>query len=225
MNYLLSLETATEVCAVALHGDGQLVGAQQYHLTNSHSELLPQIIKDLIDHCGIKLQDLKALAISSGPGSYTGLRIGTSTLKGMAYAMNVPLIAVETLDAMNESVRPYLPAGTLSCPMIDARRMEVYTAIYASSEKIKKTEALIVQPNSLERFADHPMVLFGNGADKTKEVLLQPNLRWMPHILPDAIGLGRLAWIKYQAQAFADLAYFEPFYLKSFQEKPAKKLI
>ncbi len=225
MAKIISLETATKVCSVALHEDGKLIADQTYHLEKSHSSLLPQIIKELLINCEVKLSDVDAVAVSSGPGSYTGLRIGVTTAKGMTYAMNKPLIGVSTLHAMALQVESHHPEDAFFCPMIDARRMEVYCLLADHSQQAWDISPMIVEAHSFEEYTSKQVYLFGDGAAKTKEVLNQKNLVWLPDIHPSAKEIGVLAYEKFQKGEFEDVAYFEPFYLKEFQTKPAKKLV
>ncbi len=225
MAKIISLETATKVCSIALHEGGKLIADQTYHLEKSHSSLLPQIIKELLINCEVELFDIDAFAVSSGPGSYTGLRIGVTTAKGMAYAMNKPLIGISTLQAMALQVQNLHPEDAYFCPMIDARRMEVYCLLTDHGGQNWDVSPLIVEEGSFEEFTDKPILLFGDGAMKTKEVLKQQNLVWLLDVHPSAKEIGVLAYEKYQKGEFEDVAYFEPFYLKEFQTKPAKKLL
>jgi tRNA threonylcarbamoyladenosine biosynthesis protein TsaB len=225
MARILSLETSTKVCSIALHDDGKLVADQTYHLEKSHSSLLPHIAKELLANCEIELSSVDAFAVSSGPGSYTGLRIGVTTAKGLAYASNKPLISVSTLHAMLHQVQKVHPENAYFCPMIDARRMEVYCLLADHGKQEWEISPLIVESNSFEEFTEKPLYLFGDGAMKTKEVLTQDNLIWLPNIHTSAKEIGELAEEKFLKSEFEDVAYFEPFYLKEFQTKPAKKLV
>jgi len=222
---IVSLETATKICSVAFHEDGKLVASQSYHLEKSHSSLLPLIIKEVLKNCEIELAEVDAFAVSSGPGSYTGLRIGATTAKGLAFTLNKPLISVNTLEAMLLGVQKIIQTPAYFCPMIDARRMEAYCILADETKVIWETNPLIVAPDSFAKFTDKPIYLFGDGAAKTKEVLTQENIKWIADIYPSAEQVGILADAKFQKADFEDVAYFEPFYLKEFQAKPAKKLV
>ena len=169
--------------------------------------------------------DVEAFSVSSGPGSYTGLRIGASTAKGLAYATNKPLIAVSTLEAMICGIRPFYADSVYFCPMIDARRMEVYCMLVSGEEQIWETSALIVEKNVFDAYQDHPLILFGDGALKTKQILNQPNLHWVEEVHPSAEQIGMLAESRFNDGRFENVAYFEPFYLKEFQAKPSRKLL
>ena len=225
MAKIVSLETATKVCSVALHQDGKLVASQSYHLEKSHSSLLPLIIKEMLKNCETELESIDAFAVSFGPGSYTGLRIGATTAKGLAFTLNKPLISVNTLEAMILGIKDIIQTPAYFCPMIDARRMEAYCILADETKTIWETNPLIVEPDSFVKFTDKPLYLFGDGAAKTKEVLTQENIKWIADIHPTAENVGILAEAKFQNSDFEDVAYFEPFYLKEFQAKPAKKLV
>lgn len=225
MAIIVSLETATRACSVALHQEGKLVASQSYHLEKSHSSLLPLIIKEMLKNCEVNLTSVDAFAVSSGPGSYTGLRIGTTTAKGLAFALNKPLISVNTLEAMLYGVQNILQAPAYFCPMIDARRMEAYCVLADESQQIWKTKPLIIELDSFAEFTDKPLYLFGDGAAKTQQILTQENIKWLPEIYPSSKYVGVLADRKFQNSDFENVTYFEPFYLKEFQTKSAKKLV
>lgn len=225
MTTILSLDTSTKVCSIALHEDGVVIGTQSYHLQKSHSNLLPCIINELLTNCELRISDLDAVAISAGPGSYTGLRIGTATVKGLAYSLDLPLIAINTLDTMIEQVRPILAGNqALLCPMIDARRMEVYCKLISTSNKeIWPTKPVIVDEDTFSGF-DEPIYVFGNGSDKLRSIFNDPQIRFIEGIDPKAAFMGLMAFEQYQAQNFVDLAYFEPDYLKEYRTNtPSKK--
>lgn len=189
-------------------------------IEKSHSELLACLIKDIISYCGITLGQLSAVAISKGPGSYTGLRIGTSTAKGLCFSLDVPLIAINTLEAMTYGIKKFNLREALLCPMLDARRMEVYCSIIDSNFKIiKATYAAIIDENSFKGLLnDREMLFFGDGAAKCEKVLgKDPNARFIHDVRPSASGVGYLATAKFAQGSFEDLAYFEPFYLKDFK--------
>ena len=218
---ILSLETSTPVCSVALHQQGKVLGSQSYYLDKSHSSLLPGILKELTVNCGFELKDLDAFAISSGPGSYTGLRIGLSTAKGMCYALGIPLLSVGTLETLEEQARPWVSEGALIAPMLDARRMEVYMKLVERGGlEHWPLQALILEETTFGTFADRELFLVGNGAGKCEGFLTHPKLRILGDLSPSAEAMGSLAWDKMQASETEDLAYFEPNYLKAFQTKP-----
>ena len=205
--------------SVAIHRDGALIAHQELFLEKSHSGLLTIMIDDLIDHCGIGINDLNAVALSEGPGSYTGLRIGASTAKGLAYSLEIPLIGVSTSEAMCRSVTLYDPKPILLCPMLDARRMEVYCLVANQDyEVIQEVHPHIVDQSSfLNILTDNKVVFFGNGASKCKEHIIHQNAFFIESVTPNAKHIGNLAYLKYKNDEFLDLAYFEPFYLKDFR--------
>ncbi|MFA0962373.1 tRNA (adenosine(37)-N6)-threonylcarbamoyltransferase complex dimerization subunit type 1 TsaB [Roseivirga sp. BDSF3-8] len=224
---ILSIETATPVCSVALHENGELLGAQELHLAKSHSAFLSVMIDQLLGQCQLTLHDLTAIAVSEGPGSYTGLRIGTSTAKGLCYSLDIPLIAISTLLAMAEGLST-VAFGALLCPMIDARRMEVYSLVANSQlEILEEVQPVILDQDSYAaHLKEHPVLFFGDGAGKSVELLrTHPNFRYVPGVSPSAIPLGRLAWKAYQDEIFKDVAYYEPFYLKEFRAGIPKKQV
>jgi tRNA threonylcarbamoyladenosine biosynthesis protein TsaB len=221
MSYILQIETATTVCSVALSSNGKLVACKQVDQRNIHAEIITLYIEELILSAGIKYNDLDAIAVSSGPGSYTGLRIGVSTAKGLCYALDKPLIAIETLDAMASGVitANVLTHDTLLCPMIDARRMEVYTALFDNTgKKVKATIAEIIDGDSFsEQLKSNKILFFGDGAEKCREVFgNNPNAQFLPSFINSAEHLTKKAAEKLNAKDFEDVAYFEPYYLKEF---------
>lgn len=228
MSYILSLETATKTCSVALHRDQQLIALQDFHLDKSHSSLLHPLIKDMLQYCEVEKDQLSAIALSMGPGSYTGLRIGTSTAKGLCYALEIPLIAINTLEAMAWGVQRFNIHKALLCPMLDARRMEVYCQIrnYAGDEMMPTTP-LVVEEHSFDVYLEKEEVwFFGDGSDKCQAMLEARSERavFIKDIQPSANWIGELALKKYQDKIFEDVAYFDPFYLKEFRTaKPKEK--
>lgn len=226
MAFILSIDTATKVCSVAIHEDGKLVGQQAYHLQKSHSSLLPEIIKQLLENSGLVMADLNAVAISEGPGSYTGLRIGTATAKGLAFSVGLPLIAVDSLDSMlAQVINHHYKAPVLFCPMIDARRMEVYCKLVDKhGNELWETKPVVIDHDTFDEFSDTDLVLFGNGSDKLKEFFTSDKFVYVDDIDPNASFMGELAFRKYEKQDFVDLAYFEPEYLKEFRTNvPSQK--
>lgn len=222
MILILQIETATASCSVALAKDGKVLSAKTINQRNIHAEVITVFIGELFAENGITFQELDAVAVSSGPGSYTGLRIGVSTAKGLCFSLDKPLIAVETLQAMAAG---YLYRSAkkvedrfLLCPMIDARRMEVYTALFDQDlNRIKPTSAEIINEESFAAVLDqHKIIFFGDGALKCKTILHHPNAVFIDDFINDAADLTQLAAEKFRLQAFEDVAYFEPFYLKDF---------
>jgi tRNA threonylcarbamoyladenosine biosynthesis protein TsaB len=224
MSLILSLETSTHVCSVALHDDGNLVASREVHIPQSHATRLAPMIDEVRQETGIDFRELKAVAVASGPGSYTGLRIGVSTAKALCYTLQVPLVAVGTLDVMASQLAPQEPADVLLCPMIDARRMEVYCQITTQAlEIIQPVEAKIIDETSFaELLEKQRIIFFGDGAAKCKSAITHSNAIFIDNITPLASALGVLAYVKFQERQVEDLVHFEPFYLKDFLiKKPA----
>jgi tRNA threonylcarbamoyladenosine biosynthesis protein TsaB len=213
---ILHLETSTKVCSVALSENGLLqslkeIADDQY----AHGEQLTLLIETVLKEQGLKPHDLSAVSVAAGPGSYTGLRIGVSTAKGLCYALGIPLIAVDSLTAMAYPGNEKHPGKTL-CPMIDARRMEVYSTIFDTSQGIvKPLSADILDENSYAAF--EPFVFFGDGAAKMSELWKGRNVTFDSDLRCTAAGQVKPAYEKFIAQEFEDVAYFEPLYLKDFQ--------
>jgi tRNA threonylcarbamoyladenosine biosynthesis protein TsaB len=230
MALILSIETSTQTSSIAIHEDGQLISSQNIHLDKSHSAYLAPSIKYLFETCGLEMNTIDAVAISKGPGSYTGLRIGTSSAKGICYALDAKLIAINSLEAMAYGMTKYQYEDVLICPMIDARRMEVYCLIAQHDMSIlETTQAKIIDESSFsDLLIDKKIIFAGNGAMKCKPILDNShNAIFIEGIVPSAEHVGSLAWQAYQQGKFEDLAYFEPYYLKDFiAKKPsAKKLV
>lgn len=221
MDLILSIETAISVCSVAIYNGTTLLYTSETHIDKSHAQKITMMIREACVMSGIELSQLKAVAISKGPGSYTGLRIGASTAKGLCYALDIPLIAVDTLQA----IASHLPVpGFLICPMIDARRLEVYCALYDHTlTRISDYEAKVVDNTSFLNELNGNKILFcGNGAEKCKAIIEHPNAFFIDGINPTAKMIGFLAYQKYMQHQFENLVTFEPFYLKEFY-MPGKK--
>jgi tRNA threonylcarbamoyladenosine biosynthesis protein TsaB len=230
MPLILQIETATQTCAVALAQNGEVIAFKEQTDRNIHASQITLFIEEVLKQGNKTYQDLDAIAVSKGPGSYTGLRIGVSSAKGLCFALDIPLIAVDTLAAMAKgfiercfSVNP----NALFCPMIDARRMEVYTAVYdANMNYLQETSAKIIDEGSFENeLAAHIVYFFGDGAQKCESILgLNPNARVLADEQNSAKDLSSLALEKFNNKDFEDVAYFEPLYLKDFvvQSKKAK---
>jgi tRNA threonylcarbamoyladenosine biosynthesis protein TsaB len=217
---ILQIETATTVCSVALARDGEVVAFKQVDQRNAHAEVITIYIDEVLAKAGVNYADIDAIAVSCGPGSYTGLRIGVSTAKGLCYALDRPLIAIETLESMAYGViDKVIDADILLCPMIDARRMEVYTAVFDSKGKsIKPTAAEIIDENSFsDLLTANRILFFGDGAEKCRECLgNKSNAQFLPVFINSATNLTRKAQEKFLAKDFENVAYFEPYYLKDF---------
>ena len=223
---ILSLDTSTTVCSVALHTlNGVLLGCYELYTERTASSRLTMLVQDVVTHTGYSLADVSAVAVAKGPGSYTGLRIGVSTAKGLCYALDKPLIGINTLAAMTEQIRAFYSPETLFCPMIDARRMEVYCAVYEQNGLEKQaTLALILDENSFAELLDNtPIVFFGDGATKAQSVLSHPNAHFPDNqVRPSARTVGALAVQACAAGQFEDLVTFEPYYLKEFMATKAR---
>jgi tRNA threonylcarbamoyladenosine biosynthesis protein TsaB len=215
--YILNIETSTKACSVALHKNGELIVSREDVTTNfSHSEKLLKFISKLFSDAKLSLSDLDAIAVSMGPGSYTGLRIGVSTAKGLCYGLDIPLISISTLKAMSFGMALEIKAD-LYCPMIDARRMEVYSAFFdINNTEVRKIQADIIDENSYKKELEKKVVFFGDGSEKLIEKIKDKNAIFVSDIHPSAKNMGLLSYQKFTKSLFEDLAYFEPFYLKDF---------
>ena len=225
---ILSIETTTAACSVALHHNGNLLASQDVFGDQTHASMLTVQIDSLLQQTRSTPSQLTAIALSDGPGSYTGLRIGSSTAKGLCLALDIPLVAVSTLEAMALQVATLvknLPTSSkqvLLCPMIDARRLEVYTALYTLDlEVVSPIAPLIITENAFEQYTENATIYyFGDGAAKCKTILPQPNFSYMEGIFPSARTLGTLAYLRPNV---VDIAYYESLYLKEYQGKIASK--
>lgn len=232
MAFILIIETSTEVCSIALSKDGKLMDMIESSEGQNHARLVTVFAENLLFRNKIKTGELDAVAVSRGPGSYTGLRIGVSTAKGICYAGRIPLIAVGTLEAMAKHVMlNRLQLGVsenkpaLFCPMIDARRMEVYSMLFDKDGKILKpiTADIIGESFLTDELSEKQVVFFGNGSEKCKKVLTSPNALFLDNIKASSKHLCELVWEAYNKNQFEDVAYFEPFYLKDFVATVPKK--
>lgn len=234
MNFILSIDTSTRGCSVAIHQDGKLLAISELFHEKSSSGMLTTLIEHVVKISNLTYQDLSAIAVAKGPGSYTGLRIGVSTAKGLCYTLEKPLIAINTLEAMAYQIQlsDYLnnrltDYPTLLCPMIDARRMEVYCAVYEgiTKKEIEPTQAKIIDETSFTDLLEkHQIIFFGDGAEKCKKVFEgnQNAIFLEQNIYPSAKTLGILAFEKFRNQDFEDVAEFEPYYLKEFMATTPK---
>jgi tRNA threonylcarbamoyladenosine biosynthesis protein TsaB len=225
---ILQIETATTVCSVALAQDGRVIAFKELDQRNIHAEVITLYVDELLAAAGLQYSNIDAVAVSSGPGSYTGLRIGVSTAKGLCFALDKPLIAIKTLDAMAQGMLSTgeVEASVLLCPMIDARRMEVYTALFdADGNVVKTTSAEIIDDDSFaSQLASHKILFFGDGAEKCRETLgKNPNAQFFTDFTNSATHLTKNAAQKFVAGQFEDVAYFEPYYLKDFLVTTKKK--
>ena len=216
MAIILNIETATTNCSVSLSNEEKtLIVKEDYDKNYSHAERLHIYIDEVLKKSNIGADQLDAIAISKGPGSYTGLRIGVSAAKGLCFALNKPLISIPTLEALAHQVKK---CDGIIVTMLDARRMEVYAAIFDSNyNQIRETQAEILNESSFSKYLEQGKVYFiGNGVEKTKTLILHPNAIYIDDKLPSANEMGFLANHKYKKSDFEDVAYFEPYYLKDF---------
>ena len=221
--YILNIETATKNCSVSVAKDGEIVAITELNESGfSHAEKLHQFISDVINQANITFSNLKAIAVSKGPGSYTGLRIGVSAAKGLCFALDIPLISVNTLQSLAESV---IISEGYKIPMLDARRMEVYSAVYDEQNNLKEdvTATIISEDSFLNFLEKNTVYFFGDGADKCKEILTHKNAIFIDNKFPSAKEMGKLSYLKYKKSDIENVAYFEPFYLKDFMVTTSKK--
>ena len=229
MSCILSIETSTDVCSVAVSEDGACIYHEEDFSGPNHAERLGSYIDEALSFADSHAIPLDAVAVSCGPGSYTGLRIGVSMAKGICYAINLPLIAIPTLELLCVPVLlgHEMEDDALICPMLDARRMEVYAAIYNRALKpVRDIQADIVNADTYREWLDkHPVYFFGNGAAKCMEAIQHPNAHLIEGIKPVAKNMFPLAEKRIALQQYEDVAYFTPFYLKDFVAKPSKPLL
>jgi len=225
MALILNIETSTEVCSVALARDGVVIHSRENLTGQNHAMLVTVFIEELLAESNLAMEQLDAVAVSGGPGSYTGLRIGVSVAKGICYASRLPLISITSLEAMAHHVihdpdHYQLPKtnNVLFCPMIDARRMEVYTAFYdKEGRQVRDIQADIIDHQSYLPFLENNLVLFfGNGSAKCREAINHPNAIFINGIITRAENMIPLSERDFQLKKFVDIAYYEPFYLKDF---------
>ncbi|MCP9198646.1 tRNA (adenosine(37)-N6)-threonylcarbamoyltransferase complex dimerization subunit type 1 TsaB [Gramella sp. GC03-9] len=216
MNTILCLETATTNCSVGIARDGKLIVLKEDNSKNySHAEKLHVFINDILTEANIKAEELDAIAVSKGPGSYTGLRIGVSAAKGLCFSLDIPLISVPTLDLLAKQLE--LETG-LIVPMLDARRMEVYSAVFdAKGNQLRETRAQVLEESSFSEYLENNKVHFiGNGVAKFEEICSSPNAVFHKMKFPSAGDMAAIADSKYKKSDIEDVAYFEPYYLKDF---------
>src|SRR5690606_12935798 len=213
---LLHIETSTKNCSIAISRNGELLCVcEEYDENYGHSEKLHQFVNWALEGAGISLNELDAVCVSKGPGSYTGLRIGVSAAKGFCFGLNVPLLSLNSLEILAQT--QINRAFDLIIPMIDARRMEVYTAVFdTSGQMISEIEAKILDESSFQELADKKIVFVGDGVEKSKSILNLPTAESIDNSHPSAKNMIELAEKKFEEKLFEDVAYFEPFYLKEF---------
>jgi tRNA threonylcarbamoyladenosine biosynthesis protein TsaB len=226
MSLILSLETSAKVCSVAIHDDARLIATSEIHVEQSHASKLASLIDELIKLVGIEMNQLGGVAISSGPGSYTGLRIGTSTAKGLCFSLNIPLISIGSLELLAYQMKEYNLHQAYLCPMIDARRMEVYCLMSDSSLRIiHPTEAKVIDESSFKEYLDKSKVIFfGDGSDKCTDKIIHDNAFFINGVYPKASHLGFMAFEKFKRNEVENLVNFEPHYLKEFMIKQPKPI-
>jgi len=225
LGLILNIETATEVCSVSLGKDGQEILTLESNQPQTHASQLTCLIEQLIVDCGYRIQDLDAIAVSSGPGSYTGLRIGAAVAKGICYATDCGLIAIDTLESLAHATKEIKPEGDYFIPMIDARRMEVYTSVYDNDLNcLEEKNAKIIDENSFlsYRNSNKKSFLSGNGAKKTLPFFNENNIQFIP-IFCSAKHLNKLSEKNLNIKNFVNLAYYSPEYIKSPKITISKK--
>ncbi len=227
MSTFIQIETSTHVCSCALSVDGKIVINKESFEGQSHAKLLGMYVEEIMQYVREKGIHNDAVAVSIGPGSYTGLRIGVSEAKGLSYGLDTPIIAIPTLSLLASMMQNQIPQDAYICPMIDARRMEVYASVYNSSlEEIRPTSAEIIDENSYQELLQHHDIYFvGNGAEKCRNVINSPRAHFIEDIHPLAAFMTKLAQEKFENNDFVDTAYFEPFYLKEFVATVAKNKV
>lgn len=231
MSLILCIETGTDICSVGIARDGELLSLRESDEGRDHARKVGVFVDELLRETGVSPDELDAVAVGKGPGSYTGLRIGVSFAKGLCYGLRIPLVAVGSLDALTEVAREDYEAGIIDvdgwesarlCPMVDARRMEVYAQVFdAEGHALSEVAAEVVDAGSFSAWrGDGPFVIFGNGAAKCAATL---DGAVMVNVAPSARGLARLAQKALDEGRTEDIAYFEPFYLKDFVVTTSKK--
>ncbi len=224
MAIILHLETATTNCSVSISKDNEIVVLKENNAASySHSEQLHVFIKEALKEASLSFSDLDATAISKGPGSYTGLRIGVSAAKGICFSLDIPLISIPTLQGMAHQLE--LKPGELVVPVLDARRMEVYSCVYDNNYiEVRETRAEVINEESfMEYLGENKVYVVGSGAEKCRGVLQHPNFIFNESVVPSAKDMVSMAFKKYRSKQFEDVAYFEPYYLKDFVLQQKKK--
>lgn len=224
MAYILNLETATTNCSVSLAKDGALIAIKENNTPNySHSEQLHVFIQNVLEAAALSSSDLDAIAVSKGPGSYTGLRIGVSAAKGLCFSLDIPLVSIETLKSLASESNS--DDYDFIIPLLDARRMEVYSKVFDGElNEIRETKAEIIDERSFEAYTSKgEVLLIGSGASKCQELIESPSVSFDTIAVPSAKQMAALSYEKYANDMFEDVAYFEPYYLKDFIIQTKKK--
>ncbi len=223
MTCILNIETSTKNCSISIARSGEVISIKELNNGNySHAEMLHPLINEALLESKLTIKDIEAIAVGKGPGSYTGLRIGVSAAKGLCFANDIPLISINSLEILAQSMK--IDSG-LIIPMIDARRMEVYAAIYDKNYNLyRETKAEIIDSHSfLAELQNQKVYFLGDGAEKCKEMIRSKNAIFIDHLFPSAKNMALLSYRKYTQKIFEDVAYFEPFYLKDFIATHQKK--
>jgi tRNA threonylcarbamoyladenosine biosynthesis protein TsaB len=234
MALILNIETSTPVCSVALAENDNILALRESSEEKSHAGNLAVFIAEILNEKKISVKDLDAVAIGKGPGSYTGLRIGVATAKGLAYGTKMPLVAVSTLETLvrfalqrieNDKLPFAFNANTILCPMVDARRMEVYMAQFNSSgNRLENETAVVIGSDTFSSIlASRSIVFFGSGASKCRDVITMKNAYWIDGMYPSATAMAVLSYRLFQEGCYEDIAYFEPYYLKDFIATTSRK--
>lgn len=224
MGVLLNLETSSTNCSVCVAKDGEILTIRELNSANySHAEKLHIFIEEVLQEASLKMEDLEAVAVSKGPGSYTGLRIGVSAAKGLCYALGIPLISVSTLKSMASQVK--IKKDEVLIPVLDARRMEVYSSVFdAELNEVRETKAEVIDENSFQEYINEKHVHFlGSGAEKIKELFPLETISYHCEVVPSAKDMAAISSDKYNIADFEDVAYFEPYYLKDFVMQTKKE--
>ena len=215
---ILCIDTTSEFCSVSLFINQNLIENNNSKIERSHSKLLIKLIDDTLNNNKLKIADIDIFSISKGPGSYTGLRIGLSSIKGFCYALNKPLVSINTLKILAISALENIDDNDfILCPMIDARRMEVYTKSFDHNlNELSNDQAIILEKDTFENFKDKKVYCFGDGSDKYKKIVNRKNFIFLDNINPDSKFMGQLSYDKFINRNFEDLSSFEPNYIKDF---------
>lgn len=226
MATILNIDTSTDVCSVALTCDGEVLEHREEYEGQNHAKVLSAFIKDMFDYATPRGIKLDAVAVTIGPGSYTGLRIGLSQAKGLCFGLDVPLIGISTLELLSVTIlfKEFWDDNVLFVPMIDARRKEVFTGVYDNGlNKIMQPQPLILEEDSFVQFNSNQLVFVGNGSDKAADIIKHPNAHFIKGIRPEAVHMMALSERAFRNNYFIDIAYSTPEYLKEFQATTPKK--